>query len=281
MTVKGGTSPACAACKYQRRKCASDCVLAPYFPANQPKMFQNAHRLFGISNITKILKQLDDEDQKADAMKSIIFEADMRERFPVYGCVEYICYLRQQLQQTMDELHYVYTQLAVCKEQQLLGSVVNSHNNNNSNNYDHQQHTTLLQPYGINNAAEMSYPMNVNLFGAAEDDMGEGESSESVGKPNLLGVEPSSYYEHPTDVLVKNTNYNGHMSLPSFPNEHSQDYGLVAFNNTIADDRQSYIEMKETCESSSESSFKDTTQSNEELSRSELKNAAAYFSLTS
>nr|WKV35355.1 lateral organ boundaries domain protein 18 [Ipomoea batatas] len=226
MTVKGGTSPACAACKYQRRKCASDCVLAPYFPANQPKMFQNAHRLFGISNITKILKQLDDEDQKADAMKSIIFEADMRERFPVYGCVEYICYLRQQLQQTMDELHYVYTQLALCKEQQLL--------------------------------AEMPYPMNVNLFGAAEDDMGEGESSESVGKPNLLGVEPSSYYEHPTD-----------------------DYGLVAFNNTIADDRQSYIETKETCESSSESSFKDTTQSNEELSRSELKNAAAYFSLTS
>lgn len=249
MTVKGGTSPACAACKYQRRKCASDCVLAPYFPANQPKMFQNAHRLFGISNITKILKQLEDEDQKADAMKSIIFEADMRERFPVYGCVEYICYLRQQLQQTMEELHYVYTHLAACREQQLLAaaSVANSHNNNN-NSYDHQPHTTSLQHYGINNATEMPY-MNVNLFGATEDDMGEGESTESVGKPNLLAVEPSSYYDHPTTVLLKTTNYNNHMSLSSFPNQHSQDYGLVPFNNTIADDRQSYTETKETCES--------------------------------
>lgn len=116
MSIKGRTRPSCAACKYQRRKCSSECMLAPYFPANQPKMFQNAHKLFGISNIVKILKQLDDNDQKADAMKSIIFEADMWERFPVYGCVEYICYLHQQLQLALNELHYVNAQLAIYRE---------------------------------------------------------------------------------------------------------------------------------------------------------------------
>nr|CAD1818355.1 unnamed protein product [Ananas comosus var. bracteatus] len=60
MMAKGGTSrPACAACKHQRRKCTADCPLALYFPADQPKQFQNAHRLFGVSNILRILKDLD------------------------------------------------------------------------------------------------------------------------------------------------------------------------------------------------------------------------------
>ncbi|KAK4346567.1 hypothetical protein RND71_032906 [Anisodus tanguticus] len=61
----------------------------------QPKRFQNAHRLFRVRNIMRILEQLDDEDQKADAMKSLIFDSDMREKFPIYGCVECISYLRQ------------------------------------------------------------------------------------------------------------------------------------------------------------------------------------------
>ncbi|CAN4082547.1 unnamed protein product [Withania somnifera] len=118
MTVKSGTSRvSCAACKYQRRKCTPQCVLASYFPANQPKKFQNAHRLFGVRNIVRILEQLEDEDQKADAMKSIIFESDMREKFPVYGCVECIFYLRQQLQITLQELNYLHAQLHIYRQQ--------------------------------------------------------------------------------------------------------------------------------------------------------------------
>ncbi|XP_019185512.1 PREDICTED: LOB domain-containing protein 27-like isoform X2 [Ipomoea nil] len=119
MTVKGGNSQACAACKHQRRKCSSDCALAQYFPATQPKTFQNAHRLFGVSNILKTLKNIDDDDKKADAMKSIIFEANMRHRFPVHGCVEYICYLRHRLSQAEDELRCVRGQLERCREQLL------------------------------------------------------------------------------------------------------------------------------------------------------------------
>ncbi|OIT30354.1 PREDICTED: LOB domain-containing protein 27-like [Nicotiana attenuata] len=118
--TKGETGrPACAACKYQRRKCSQQCVLASYFPADQPKKFQNAHRLFGVRNIVKTLEQLDGDDQKADAMKSIIFESDMREKFPIYGCVECILYLRQQLQLALQEREYVYTQLAIYRQQHL------------------------------------------------------------------------------------------------------------------------------------------------------------------
>ncbi|XP_059285235.1 LOB domain-containing protein 4-like [Lycium ferocissimum] len=242
MTVKGGTSPACAACKYQRRKCSSECVLAPYFPANQPKMFQNAHRLFGVCNIMKILRQLDDNDQKADAMKSIIFEADMWEKFPVYGCVEYICHLRQQLELALEELRYVYAQLAIYREQ-------------------HQHLASTNSTTGP--------------FFTSDGEFSEG------GPKTLLGTS-GSLFDMKINNHVVNTNYDQQINSLAFPTSNqrdiSQDYECLInpFNNIMADDRQSYVETKEACDSSSESS-----KSLENLSQNELRNAAACFSLTS
>ncbi|MCO5562961.1 hypothetical protein L7F22_016597 [Adiantum nelumboides] len=48
----------CAACKFLRRKCTSECVFAPYFPPDQPHKFANVHKIFGASNITKLLNEL-------------------------------------------------------------------------------------------------------------------------------------------------------------------------------------------------------------------------------
>lgn len=122
MTVKGGTTPACAACKYQRRKCSPTCPLAPYFPADQPKIFQNVHRLFGVSKVTKTLKDLETKDQRDDAMQSIIYEADMRQRFPVDGCRAIIAQLHQKLQLAYEELHYVCANLDACRLANIDGS---------------------------------------------------------------------------------------------------------------------------------------------------------------
>lgn len=46
----------CAACKILRRRCAEKCVLAPYFPPTEPTKFTIAHRVFGASNIIKLLQ---------------------------------------------------------------------------------------------------------------------------------------------------------------------------------------------------------------------------------
>ncbi|CAI8586883.1 unnamed protein product [Vicia faba] len=48
----------CAACKSQRRKCPSDCIFFPYFPANDPQRFAYVHKIYGGSNVGKMLKQL-------------------------------------------------------------------------------------------------------------------------------------------------------------------------------------------------------------------------------
>lgn len=117
MTLKGGTTQACAACKHQRRKCTSECLLAPYFPADQPKVFLNVHRLFGVSNIVKILKILE-PNQKKIAMDSIIIQANYRDKYPVHGCWEEICRLQYQIWLAEEELHAVYQQLQICRQQQ-------------------------------------------------------------------------------------------------------------------------------------------------------------------
>ncbi|XP_022964078.1 protein IAL1-like, partial [Cucurbita moschata] len=110
------TTQACAACKYQRRKCVPDCILAPYFPHHRQRQFLNAHKLFGVSNITKIIKNLD-PFQKEEAMRTIIFQSDVRSLDPVGGCYRIIRDLQRQIQYSKAELEIVLHQLAICKHQ--------------------------------------------------------------------------------------------------------------------------------------------------------------------
>ncbi|KMZ69521.1 Protein LATERAL ORGAN BOUNDARIES [Zostera marina] len=96
------TSP-CAACKFLRRKCHPDCVFAPYFPPDNPQKFAHVHKVFGASNVTKLLNELSPY-QREDAVNSLAYEADMRLRDPIYGCVGVISILEQQLRQLQIDL---------------------------------------------------------------------------------------------------------------------------------------------------------------------------------
>lgn len=90
-----GSSP-CASCKLLRRRCAKDCVFAPYFPADQPQKFASVHKVFGASNVSKMLQELP-VHQRGDAVSSMVYESNARVRDPVYGCVGAISYLQQQV----------------------------------------------------------------------------------------------------------------------------------------------------------------------------------------
>ncbi|KAG8653147.1 LOB domain-containing protein 4 isoform X1 [Manihot esculenta] len=108
---QGALSP-CAACKLLRRRCAHDCVFAPYFPADEPQKFASVHKVFGASNVNKmlqdvmgseILKELP-EHQRSDAVSSMVYEANARVRDPVYGCVGAISSLQQQIDSLQTQL---------------------------------------------------------------------------------------------------------------------------------------------------------------------------------
>ncbi|XP_010518982.1 PREDICTED: LOB domain-containing protein 4-like [Tarenaya hassleriana] len=93
---KQGTASPCAACKLLRRRCAQDCVFAPYFPADEPHKFANVHKVFGASNVNKMLQELP-IDKRGDAVSSMVYEANARVRDPVYGCVGAISSLQHQI----------------------------------------------------------------------------------------------------------------------------------------------------------------------------------------
>ncbi|CAL5198213.1 unnamed protein product [Lathyrus oleraceus] len=100
----------CAACKFLRRKCMPGCIFAPYFPPEEPQKFANVHKIFGASNVTKLLNELLPH-QREDAVNSLAYEAEARVRDPVYGCVGAISFLQRQVQRLQKELDAANTDL--------------------------------------------------------------------------------------------------------------------------------------------------------------------------
>ncbi|KAL8029122.1 hypothetical protein ABFX02_14G207400 [Erythranthe guttata] len=108
----GGTGSPCGACKFLRRKCAADCVFAPYFCSEQgPARFAAIHKVFGASNVSKLLLHVPVHD-RCEAVVTIAYEAQARIRDPVYGCVSHIFALQQQVAYLQAQVMQVKAQLA-------------------------------------------------------------------------------------------------------------------------------------------------------------------------
>ncbi|CAK8539766.1 unnamed protein product [Lathyrus sativus] len=141
------TSP-CAACKFLRRKCTTECVFAPYFPPDNPQRFAYVHKVFGASNVAKLLNELT-QSQREDAVKSLAYEAEARLRDPVYGCVGLISLLQHKLRAIQGELNNAKKELATYIGPQALQGIP----------------TSILQPHSIqsNPFSNSLYPYNGNI----------------------------------------------------------------------------------------------------------------------
>ncbi|CAL5349413.1 unnamed protein product [Camellia sinensis] len=66
----------CDACKFLRRKCLPGCLFAPSFPPEEPPKFANVHKIFGASNVSKLLNEIPPH-QREDAVNSLAYEAQL------------------------------------------------------------------------------------------------------------------------------------------------------------------------------------------------------------
>ena len=266
MTLKGGTSQACAACKYQRRRCTPECPLAPFFPPDQPKLFQNAHKLFGVSNILKILKKLEPE-QKATAMWSIMYQANERDRDPVHGCLGKICQLRYQIWHLEQELNAVHTRLEMCRQQQQQQQQPHHHHQHQHqmmasmmpHHHDHDHHQELVLnsqlelgmappsnalPILNNDPTPQPYTTVVTGYNSAAFLDSKDVNTNNVGNP--LWAQYS--YNNSGNNNNSSVAMQSQPLIPSQPldtqQEVVQDYDEMPFFDTM-DDRQSYIDSKE------------------------------------
>ena len=103
MSSSSYSNSPCAACKFLRRKCLPDCIFAPYFPPEEPQKFANVHKIFGASNVSKLLNEVLPH-QREDAVNSLAYEAEARMKDPVYGCVGAISVLQRQVMKLQREL---------------------------------------------------------------------------------------------------------------------------------------------------------------------------------
>ncbi|XP_061373471.1 LOB domain-containing protein 27-like [Gastrolobium bilobum] len=287
MTHKGGINLACASCKYQRRKCTPECPLAPYFPADQPRVFLNVHKLFGVSNINKMLKKLE-PSQKRIAMETLITQANYREMYPVHGCWEEVCRLRYQIWQMEEELHVFHQQLEMYRQ----------HHQHQGQSM-HDDHVTSQLELGMapsTNAlplfnAPQSQIYN-NTMATLPVSQQHSYSNNSMAY-NSLYMDSKDYLTNQLWVQHPYTNHNNSNSMTvqsqlvttqplPVQQEVVEDYDEIHpfFDHTI-DDRQSYIYSEEAYEPSSEESLRDTRKCIETVAENELKSAAACFSLTS
>ncbi|KAJ4955137.1 hypothetical protein NE237_011920 [Protea cynaroides] len=105
----------CAACRMLRRRCGSDCLLAPYFPAEESDKFVVVHKVFGASNVIKML-QMVEESKREDCVKSIVYEASSRLGDPVYGSTGAIFHLQKHVQELKLQLESTRAQILESQE---------------------------------------------------------------------------------------------------------------------------------------------------------------------
>ncbi|KAL5561855.1 hypothetical protein UlMin_031602 [Ulmus minor] len=134
--MTGSGSP-CGACKFLRRKCVRGCVFAPYFCHEQgASHFAAIHKVFGASNVSKLLAHLPVSDRSGAAL-TISYEAQARLKDPIYGCVSQIFALQQQVINLQSQLASIKEQAA---QSFVNGSACANPNNERYNNGRHSSH---------------------------------------------------------------------------------------------------------------------------------------------
>ncbi|CAI9774025.1 unnamed protein product [Fraxinus pennsylvanica] len=123
--MKGPQEPrsgsSCAACKLLKRRCTPTCQFAPYFRSDEPNKFAKVHKVFGASNVSKILNEVP-EEQREDAVSSLVYEADVRLMDPVYGCIGAIASLQKKMVELQHDLIIARARLAYYVDQTVLFS---------------------------------------------------------------------------------------------------------------------------------------------------------------
>ena len=118
------SSSSCAACKLLKRRCTPTCIFAPHFRSSDQITFAKVHKVFGASNVSKLLSEVP-EEQRQETVNSLAYEADVRLKDPVYGCIGAIA----SLQKKMLELQH---DIAVARNRLLAHNAAGGVNNNNS-----------------------------------------------------------------------------------------------------------------------------------------------------
>ncbi|KAG6411161.1 hypothetical protein SASPL_129236 [Salvia splendens] len=144
-------------------------------------------------------------------MRSIIYESDMRERFPVAGCCGVLAHLQQQLIAATKELEYVNAALQVCRnpcreqmvEQGQMAELVREQQQLQMAEQEQQQQQHIVEYGGeqfvLNDGADM---MSVIRAFGMQTDVGFDSEAQQLSN-DIFDHDRKSYY-NPTMFQINN-----------------------------------------------------------------------------
>ncbi|GKU87912.1 hypothetical protein SLEP1_g2239 [Rubroshorea leprosula] len=122
------THQPCAACRTLRRRCDENCILGPYFPSDEIEKFASVHKIFGASNVIKMI-QMVEETKREDTVKALVYEATARLRDPVYGTTRTIFHLQKMAEELKTQLDSTRAKVFELQQQkdEILGVLYHTH----------------------------------------------------------------------------------------------------------------------------------------------------------
>lgn len=106
----------CLVCRRLRRRCPNDCEIGQYFPSNRSDDFHSALSLFGLTNLRKIMRSVE-EHQRQTLANSILLEGKAWRLYPDRGLLGYKMELDAQISSTLNEVEIADKFLAYFKDQ--------------------------------------------------------------------------------------------------------------------------------------------------------------------
>ncbi|XP_047324904.1 LOB domain-containing protein 21-like [Impatiens glandulifera] len=174
------SSSSCAACKFLKRKCTDACLFAPYFRSDEPKKFAKVHKVFGASNVGKILAEVP-EDRREDAANSLVYEAEVRLSDPVYGCIGAIALLQQRMMELQQDLAVARGKLENCAAAARLAAADEYCQSNNNNYYNNVQNV-VGGDYGYGSSSYLGFTEGFDWSELGSDQIGIGLISDGFGQ---------------------------------------------------------------------------------------------------
>ncbi|XP_057523959.1 uncharacterized protein LOC130803776 [Amaranthus tricolor] len=207
----------CAVCKHRRTKCNKDCPLAPYFPADNPQLFKNVNKYFGVTYMINALRSTP-PNLRDDLMTSIIYSANARVMDPVRGCLGEIQTLYSKITLAWTELHCLRS---------LIQQFANQKDQNQRFDNQHFEHPQSLPSY--------HQPQPVNTQHRASNDDVPLSVDDYV-------VDEAVFVECP-DQQFQNQHFENQQYMPSF---HQPYHGNNQYSAIDNDPPPSYDYVSET-----------------------------------
>ncbi|XP_031099915.1 LOB domain-containing protein 29-like [Ipomoea triloba] len=202
--MTGSGSP-CGACKFLRRKCVKGCVFAPYFCHEQGAAhFAAIHKVFGASNVAKLLAHLPVSD-RCEAAVTISYEAQARLQDPIYGCVSHIFALQQQVVDLQEQL--ISLKKLAANQSNLNDSMASAANPNDRSNNNVTIPSSLQDVHNW-----FHYSQNPTAMAAAEFyPAASSNACNNGGNLQPAAIYYSNINENPiymgTNINISNNNY--------------------------------------------------------------------------